>query len=106
MDFAYFWKEWTAYLNEKYFSPDLTAIENYDTTDIQRFLPLMIVGVCIGTFLATCISYYHGHFLGSVVTCTNETLSPPKARFRLPKSAVTSFSSAAHLRATRCLPST
>ena len=67
MDFAYFWKEWTAYLNEKYFSPDLTAIENYDTTDIQRFLPLLIVGVCIGTFLATCISYYHGHYLGSVV---------------------------------------
>lgn len=67
MDFSYFWKEWTTYIRETYFSMDLTAIENYETYDIQRFLPLLIVGICIGVFLATCISYYHGQFLGTVV---------------------------------------
>ena len=67
MDLAYFWEEWTAYMRDKYFTHDLSAIENYDTTDIQRFLPLLIVGICIGAFLAVCISYYNGEYLGSVV---------------------------------------
>ena len=67
MDFAYFWKEWTAYIRDTYFSIDLTGIENYDTYDIQRFLPLLVVGVCIGVLFACCASYYHGHYLGAVV---------------------------------------
>lgn len=60
-------KELGEYLKEKYFSPDLSNIKNYDTTDVQRFLPYLIVGLCIGTFLAICFSYYHNHYLGMVV---------------------------------------
>ena len=59
--------ELAVYFEEKYFSPDLSGITNFDTTDISRFLPLLIVGLCFGTFLAICISYYHNHYLGKVV---------------------------------------
>ncbi len=59
--------ELEAYFNEKYLSPDLSGITNYDATDIQRFLPLLIIGLSIGTFLAICISYYNCHYLGKVV---------------------------------------
>lgn len=67
MDLAYFWETMSEYLTDKYFSPDLSNITNFDTTDVQRFLPWMIVGICAGIFLAVCFSYYHGQYLGSVV---------------------------------------
>ena len=61
------WEELATYFEEKYFSPDLSQIQNYDSTDVQRFLPFLIVGLCVGTFLAICFSYYHNHYLGKVV---------------------------------------
>lgn len=60
-------EELAVYLKETYFSPDFTGINNYDMTDVARFLPLMVVGLCIGVFVASCVYYYHSHFLGSVV---------------------------------------
>ncbi len=67
MDLAYLWEGLKEYYTETYFSPDLSAITSFDTTDIERFLPLMIVGICMGVFVAFCISYYHGEYLGRVV---------------------------------------
>ncbi len=60
-------EELVSYFKETYFSPDFTGINNYDMTDISRFLPLMVVGLCIGVFVASCVYYYHSHFLGSAV---------------------------------------
>ncbi|MBQ9133047.1 MAG: hypothetical protein IJX64_00790 [Clostridia bacterium] len=67
MDLAYLWEGLKEYYTETYFSPDLSAITSFDTTDVQRFLPLMIFGICFGIFIAVCISYYHGQYLGEVV---------------------------------------
>lgn len=61
-----FFEELAATLKENYY-PDLSGIQNYDMTDIQRLLPLMVIGLCIGVFVASCVYYYHSHFLGSVV---------------------------------------
>ena len=61
-----FFEELTDTLKENYY-PDLSGIQNYDMTDVQRLLPIMIVGLCIGVFIASCVYYYHSHFLGSVV---------------------------------------
>ena len=58
--------ELVATLKENY-TPDLSNIANYDMTDVSRFLPLMIIGLCIGVFVASCIYYYHSQYLGSVV---------------------------------------
>ena len=55
------------YLHETYFSPDLSAIQNFETYDIERFLPFLIVGLCVGVFLAVCGTYYVSHYLGKVV---------------------------------------
>lgn len=55
------------YFKETYFSPDLSAIENFDTYDIQRFMPLIVVGLCVGVFIAVCGGYYHHQYLGRVV---------------------------------------
>lgn len=60
-------KEVYYYLKETYFSPDLTAIQNFDTYDAQRFLPYLAVGICAGVFIAVCIMYYNHHYLGRVV---------------------------------------
>ncbi len=60
------YEELVAYLTETYY-PDLSGIQNYDMTDVQRFLPLMIIGLCIGVFIASCAYYYHSQFLGSTV---------------------------------------
>lgn len=60
-------KELYNYFKETYFSPDLTAIQSFDTYDIQRFYPIFVVGLCIGVFIAVCISYYHHQHLGRVV---------------------------------------
>ena len=54
-------------LKETYFSPDLTAIENFDTYDAQRFMPYLVIGLCIGVFISVCIMYYNHQFLGQVV---------------------------------------
>lgn len=62
-----FFKELYYYLNEKYFSPDLSAIENFDTYDIERFLPFIVPALCIGIFIAVCASHYVSHYLGKVV---------------------------------------
>lgn len=61
------WQEIYEHFYETYFSPDLSAIQNFDTTDVQRFIPLLVVGICIGIFLATCFSYYIHQYLGRVV---------------------------------------
>ena len=74
--------ELVTYFKEKYFSPDLSHIQNYDTTDVQRFIPFLIVGLCVGTFLAICFSYYHNHYLGKVVRklYKEDVFSPEKAK--------------------------
>lgn len=55
------------YFKETYFTPDLSAIENFETYDVQRFLPYLVVGLCAGVFIASCITYYCHHYLGRVV---------------------------------------
>ena len=55
------------YFYTTYFSPDLTGIENFETYEIQRFLPFLVVGLCAGSFLAICGNYYVSHYLGKVV---------------------------------------
>ena len=67
MDLQYLWEGLKEYYTETYFSPDLSGITSFDTTDVQRLLPLMIAGICLGVFLAFCFSYYHGQYLGNVV---------------------------------------
>ena len=42
-------------------------IQNFDMTDVRRFLPLAVIGLAIGVFIAICVSYYHGQYLGTVV---------------------------------------
>lgn len=53
-----------AYIEEIY---SFDYIQNFDMTDVGRFLPIAIIGLAIGVFLAVCISYYNGQYLGSVV---------------------------------------
>ena len=55
------------YFKETYFTPDLSAIENFETYDIQRFLPYLVVGLCAGVFIAACITYYCQDYLGRAV---------------------------------------
>lgn len=62
-----FFEELYYYLKFTYFSPDLSAIKNFETYDIQRFLPYLVIGLCGGVFIAVCGSYYVSHYLGSVV---------------------------------------
>ena len=52
---------------KEYYTPDLSNIANYDMTDVSRFLPLLIIGLCVGVFIASLVYYYHSHYLGSVV---------------------------------------
>ena len=60
-------KEIYYYLKETYFSPDLSAIQNFDTYDAERFLPYIAIGISLGVFIAVCIMYYNHHYLGRVV---------------------------------------
>ena len=53
-----------AYFEELY---SFDYIVNFNMTDVGRMLPLMIIGCCVGVFLAVCASYYNGQYLGSVV---------------------------------------
>ena len=55
------------YFYTTYFSPDLSGIQNFETYDVQRFLPFLAVGLCAGAFIAICGSYYVSHYLGKVV---------------------------------------
>ena len=55
------------YFYTTYFSPDLSAIQNFDTYDTERFLPYLVVGLCAGVFFAICSTYYVNHYLGKVV---------------------------------------
>lgn len=74
--------ELLAYFKEKYFSPDLSAIKNFETYDIQRFMPYIIVGLCVGVFIAICCSYYVNHYLGRVVRALykQRIFSPKEAK--------------------------
>lgn len=56
--------ELTAYFAEAY---SFDYIQNFDMTDAGRFMPIMVIGLCIGVFTAVCISYYNGQYLGTVV---------------------------------------
>lgn len=53
-----------AYFAEAY---SFEYIQNFDMTDAGRFLPIAVVGLAIGVFIAFCVSYYHGQYLGRVV---------------------------------------
>ena len=53
-----------AYFAETY---SFDYIQNFDMTDAGRFMPTMVIGLCIGVFIAVCLSYYNGQYLGSVV---------------------------------------
>lgn len=53
-----------AYFAETY---SFDYVQNFDMTDAGRLLPIAVVGLAIGVFLAVCISYYHGQFLGKIV---------------------------------------
>ncbi|MBQ8837421.1 MAG: hypothetical protein IJ002_07965 [Clostridia bacterium] len=69
-------------LKETYFSPDLSAITNFDTYEMQRFMPFLVIGLCAGTFLAVCASYYVSHYLGKVVRALYKlrAFSPKEAK--------------------------
>ena len=69
------------YFYTTYFSPDLTGIKNFETYDLQRFLPYLVVGLCVGTFLAICGNYYVSHYLGKVVRAlySRRIFSPEEA---------------------------
>ncbi len=75
-------KEVYYYLKETYFSPDFSAIQNFDTYDVERFLPYLAVGICAGIFIAACIYYYCNDYLGRVVRrlYKAEAFSPEKAK--------------------------
>ncbi len=55
------------YFYTTYFSPDLSGIKNFESYDLQRFLPFLVVGLCAGVFIAICGTYYVSHYLGKVV---------------------------------------
>ena len=55
------------YFREKYFSPDLVDLKNFDGVAIGQSLPYLCLCVCAGIFFAALISYYNGAFLGRVV---------------------------------------
>lgn len=55
------------YFGEKYFSPDLGDLSYLDGDAAVRFLPLCIVGLCVGIFIAALIYYYNCEYLGRVV---------------------------------------
>ena len=52
---ANLFSEISEYLKEKYFSPDLGDLTYIDGDSAVRFLPLCIVGICIGIFIAALI---------------------------------------------------
>lgn len=62
-----FFAELGDYLGEKYFSPDLGDLNYLNSDAAVRFLPLCIVGLCAGIFLAALIYYYNCEYLGRAV---------------------------------------
>ena len=66
-DFKTMFTELGEYFSEKYFSPDLSNVVNFDATEVERFLPFLIVGICAGIFIAACIFYSTCDFLGRPV---------------------------------------
>lgn len=62
-----FFAELGDYLGEKYFSPDLGDLNYLDSDAAVRFLPLCIVGLCAGIFIAALIYYYNCEYLGRAV---------------------------------------
>ena len=62
-----FFAELGDYLGEKYFSPDLGDLNYLDSDAAVRFLPLCIVGLCAGIFIAALIYYYNYEYLGRAV---------------------------------------
>ena len=55
------------YFGEKYFSPDLGDLSYLNGDAAVRFLPLCIVGLCAGIFIAALIYYYNCEYLGRAV---------------------------------------
>lgn len=62
-----FFAELGDYLGEKYFSPDLGDLNYLNSDAAVRFLPLCIVGLCAGIFIAALIYYYNCEYLGRAV---------------------------------------
>lgn len=63
-DFSAMLEEIREYFYYKYFSPDLAVLQNFDGTEIERFLIFLIIGICAGVFLASVGVYYSSDFLG------------------------------------------
>lgn len=59
--------ELSEYFKEKYFSPDLSDLQYLDGDGAVRFLPLCVVGICAGIFIAALIYYYNAQYLGKTV---------------------------------------
>ena len=77
-----FFAELGDYLGEKYFSPDLGDLNYLNSDAAVRFLPLCIVGLCAGIFLAALIYYYNCEYLGRAVRrlYTAGAFSPEEAK--------------------------
>lgn len=67
MSLSNLFSELSDYFKEKYFSPDLGDLQYLDGDSAVRFLPLCIVGICAGIFIAALIYYYNAQFLGRTV---------------------------------------
>ena len=70
------------YFGEKYFSPDLGDLNYLSSDAAVRFLPLCIVGLCAGIFLAALIYYYNCVYLGRAVRSlyAQSAFSPAEAK--------------------------
>lgn len=66
-DFSAMLEEIREYFYYKYFSPDLAILQNFNGTEIERFLPYLIIGICGGIFIAAIATYYSSDFLGRPV---------------------------------------
>lgn len=62
-----FFTELADYLKETYFSPDLGDLSYFDGDTTVRFLPICIVGICAGIFIAALIYYYNCEYLGRAI---------------------------------------
>ena len=67
MSLSNLFSELSDYFKEKYFSPDIGDLQYLDGDSAVRFLPLCVVGICAGIFIAALIYYYNAQFLGRTV---------------------------------------
>lgn len=82
MSLSNLFSELSEYFKEKYFSPDLGDLQYLDGDSAVRFLPLCVVGICAGIFIAALIYYYNAQFLGKTVRklYAADAFSPAKAK--------------------------